>query len=298
MPGGHAAGRDRRTGRDRGLELVGHLGPLGGAHHRPDIGVRIKRVAEPQALGVVDERAEVVVVDLARDVEPLRRGADLTGVEVGGPRAAARRDLDLDLAGDIGAYDERVLASELEVDPGDPLGAHRRDPLAGRDRPREGNAVDALIGDKPGADGAVARHDVDDAGRQVLETVERLEGRQRGQLRGLAHGRVAGGQRRGELPREQQERVIPGDDAGDDADRLLHDHRELSGLNRRNQPAGRVATDLGVVVERRGGPADLVAVLDQRLAAFKRHRAGELIRVRPQPRCDLVQHVGPLNRRH
>ena len=59
---------------------------------------------------------------------------------------------------------------------------------------------------------------------------------------------------------------------------------------------GRVAADLGVVVERGGRPADLVGVLDQRLAALGRHQLGELVGAGAQPVGDLVQHLGPLDR--
>ena len=70
---------------------------------------------------MVDEGVEVVVVDVLHDVEALGRGADLAGVEEGGPGAAPRRDLDL--AGDVRADDERVLAAHLEVDARDALRA-------------------------------------------------------------------------------------------------------------------------------------------------------------------------------
>ena len=98
---------------------------------------------------MVDERLEVVVVDVVDDVEALGRGADLARVQERGPGAAAGGDLDL--GGDVGADDERVLAAHLEVDPGDPLGADRGDLLAGLDRAGEGDAGDPLVGDDRGA---------------------------------------------------------------------------------------------------------------------------------------------------
>ena len=117
------------------------------------------------------------------------------------------------------------------------------------------------------------------------------------QLRGLGDGRVAGGERRRELPREQQQRVVPGDDAADRADRVLDHERQLARLDRGDHAAGGVAADLRVVVERGGGPADLVGVLDQRLAALERHQLGELVGARAQPRGHLVQHLAALDRR-
>ena len=110
------------------------------------------------------------------------------------------------------------------------------------------------------------------AGKWSKHGGERERG-ERGDLGRLADGRVAGRERRGELPGQQQQRVVPGDDAGGDADRLLDDERQLGRLDRRDHPAGRVAADLGVVVEGGRGPVDLVGVLDHRLAALAGHQA-------------------------
>lgn len=101
-------------------------------------------------------------------VEALGRRADLAGVEVGRPRAPARRDLDVDLAGHVGTDDERVLAAELEVDP---LGAAQRDPPPGRDRPGERDAVDALVADDRLADVSRSRKQRDHARREWLEAL-------------------------------------------------------------------------------------------------------------------------------
>ena len=124
------------------------------------------------------------------------------------------------------------------------------------------------------ADVAGAGEQVDDAGRQVLEAAGQRQGRERRQLRGLADDAVAGRQRRRELPGEQQQRVVPGHDAADDAERVLDHHRQLGRLDRRDHAAGVVAADLGVVVEGGRGPLELVAVLDQRLAALARSSSG------------------------
>ena len=120
--------------------------------------------------------------------------------------------------------------------------------------------------------------------------------RQRRQLGGLADRRVAGGQRRRELPGQQQQRVVPGHDAADHAHRLLQHQRELRRLDRGDHAAGAVAPDLRVVVERGRRPADLVGVLEQRLAALERHHARQLVGARAQPRGHLVQHLAALDR--
>ena len=138
---------------------------------------------------------------------------------------------------------------------------------------------------------------VDDPVGQVVEAARGRERRQRRHLGGLADGRVAGGERRRELPGQQQQRVVPGHDAADRADRVLDHQRELARLDRRDHPPGRVAADLGVVVEGGGGPADLVGVLDQGLAALERHQLCELVRPRTEPGRDLVQQLAALDRR-
>ena len=145
-------------------------------------------------------------------------------------------------------------------------------------------------------DVAGAGDEVDDAGRQVVEAVGERQRRERRDLRRLADGGVAGRERGGELPGQQQQRVVPGDDAGDRADRLLDHERELARLDRRDHPAGGVAPDLGVVVEGGGGPADLVGVLEPRLAALERHQLGELVGAVAQPGGDLVQQLAALER--
>jgi hypothetical protein len=169
--------------------------------------------------------------------------------------------------------------------------------FAGRDRAGEGDAVDALVGDDLLTDVAGAGEQRDQTGRQVVEAGGEHQRRDRRQLGRLADDGVAGRQRGRELPGEQQQRVVPGDDRPDDTERLLEHERELGRLDRRDDPAGEVAAHLGVVVERGGGPADLVGVLDQWLAALERHRVRELVGPGSQPGRDLVQELGALGGR-
>ena len=199
--------------------------------------------------------------------------------------------------GDVGADDEGVLAAHLEVHPRHPRQAGRGDLLAGRDRAGEGDAVDAGVGGDRGADVAGPGEEADRAGGQVVEDAGQHQGRERRQLGGLADDAVARRQGGGDLPGEQQQRVVPGDDAADDPERVLDHHRQLGRLDRRDHAAGVVAADLGVVVEGRRRPLELVAILDQRLAALGGHRAGELLALLAQPPRDLVEQLAALARR-
>ena len=131
------------------------------------------------------------------------------------------------------------------------------------DRAGERDAVDALVADDRLAHVARAGEQVDDAGRQVVEAGRERERRQRRQLRRLADGRVAGGERGRELPREQQQRVVPGDDAARRR-RSAPSARARAASTRSTGSRGRakLRPDLGVVVERGRRPADLVRVLE------------------------------------
>ena len=132
---------------------------------------------------------------------------------------------------------------------------------------------------------------------QVVDARRERERGQRRELGRLAQRGVAGRQHRRELPGEQQQRVVPRHDAGDDAERLLEHERELGRLDGRDHAPLGGARQLGVEVERARGPADLVAVLDQRLAALAGHQLGQLVGALAQLRGDLVQRLGALGGR-
>src|SRR5579872_1851365 len=71
------------------------------------------------------------------------------------------------------------------------------------------------------AGATVAGDDVDDAGGQAdaLDDLGEGDGSDGGELRRLEHDSVTGGQRRGDLPGEHEQREVPGDDLADDAER-------------------------------------------------------------------------------
>ena len=98
----------------------------------------------------------------------------------------------------------------------------------------------------------------------------RRERRGRG---GLEHDRVAGGQRRGDLPGQHQQREVPRDDLGRDAERPGDPARE--GVVELVRPAGVVPE-----VVRGERDVDVPALLD-RLAGVHRFEDGELARRAP-----------------
>ena len=125
---------------------------------------------------------------------------------------------------------------------------------------------------------ADAGDDVDDARRQagLGEARGEREHGQRRLLGRLEHDRAAGADRRRELPRRHQQRVVPRDDLAGDADRLAQreahrvvGHRQDVAVNLRRQAA--------VVLEAGRDVGDVELGLDDRLAAVARLELGQLV---------------------
>ena len=95
------------------------------------------------------------------------------------------------------------------------------DRLAHLGRAGERNLVDPLAAHEVRAGRAVARDDVDDPGRhlRLATDVGEQERRQRSRLGRLEDDGVPAGERRRDLPRQHQEREVPGDDLRGDAER-------------------------------------------------------------------------------
>ena len=131
-------------------------------------------------------------------------------------------------------------------------------------------------------------HDVDDAGRQVrlLADVGEQERGERRRGRGLQDDGVAGGQCRGDLPGQHEQREVPRDDLGGDAERVRRPARER--VLELVRPAG-------VVPEVRRGERHVdVATLLDRLAGVHRFEDGELARALLHDPRDPEQVLGTL----
>ena len=100
-------------------------------------------------------------------------------------------------------------------------------------------------------------------------------------MRRLAHDRVAGGDRRRDLPRHQQQRKVERHDRRHDAERFLDREVDLMRRDRRNRGAVAPSAHLRVVVEAGRDPLDAVDRLDQRLAGLARHQRRELALLGP-----------------
>ena len=142
-------------------------------------------------------------------------------------------------------------------------------------------------------------HEVDDAGRDLADRVDRLEDQPRGArvgLRGLEDESVAAGDRVGEEPERDHRREVEGGDRGDHPDRLTHRFDVDAGRHplevlalqqvrhrRRRLDRLQAAPDLAVGVGQRlahvgGDQGDQLLAPSQELLAQRQHRAGPTLR--------------------
>src|SRR5829696_7478400 len=190
-------------------QLVGVLGGAGGG-----------------ALGLLDQGGKELVVDPASGEDAGGGGAVLAGVEVAGGGDHLGR------GGHVGVVedDHRGLAAQLQVDPLEVVGGRLGHLLAGANAAGDRDHGRGLVRDQPGPGLAVADDHVHDAvGQELAHQLGHPHGGDRGGVARLEDDRVAGRERRGELPDGHHERVVPGGDLGADPDRLAPDHRGVPG---------------------------------------------------------------------
>ena len=122
------------------------------------------------------------------------------------------------------------LAAELQVHALQGVGRRTRDLLAGRHVTGQGHHRHVGVAHESGAGGLAVPEDyVEDAVRKVLGAdLGQPRGRQRRLLGRLQHDRVAGRERRTDLPDRHHQRVVPGRYLSHDADRLPPDHRRVA----------------------------------------------------------------------
>ena len=145
-----------------------------------------------------------------------------------------------------------------------------------------------------------AGHDVEHPGREpgLLDQGGQAQHGERRVLRRLEHDGAAGGQGRGDLLGEQQQRRVPRDHRADHADRLAQgeDH-VVAALVGRQRLAGQLVDPAGVMVEdvghegRRGGVDGPEA---QRDAVVQRLQLQQLVAVLADQVGDPAQHPDPL----
>ena len=144
---------------------------------------------------------------------------------------------------------------------------------------------------------ARAGDDVEDAGREdVGGDLAEDQGRQRRPRRRLEDDRVAGRERRADLPAGHHDRVVPRRDRGDHPDRLTADHRGEAGhvlVDRLALHHPRAAGEEAQVVDH---DRDLVDRGADRLAGVLRLEATELVGAGLDAVGELEEHPAPLGR--
>src|SRR5712692_11181247 len=196
---GVPADRDRRVVVDERRDLLALLG----GDQRPHLRLLVERVADPELVDRVREQLEEAIERASLDEDPRARAAVLAGVPEHCERRSRRSRLEIR----VGEDDVRRLSAQLERDALDRLRGELADPPADDRRPRERDLRDVRMLDQPLADDAPGTDDdVQHALRQAgleRDPLE-LERRQGCQLGGLEHDRVAGGERRRDLPRRDR----------------------------------------------------------------------------------------------
>ncbi len=233
------------------LDEAGHPVAVGEGDQRAEVGARVQRVAQPDPPVQLGHAGHEGVVERALDVGAGGGGAVLAAVDQGGGDGAVRRGVEVGVVEDH----ERGLAAEFQVGALDGRGGEFGDPLADRGGAGEGDHRDVRVRHQVLArDPARAGDDVDHAVRDAGQGAgpgEHQRG-QRGQLGRLEDDGVAGRDRREDLPGGHLERVVPGRDRTDHADRLApHVRGVVAGVL-----AGRLALQVA------GGPGEEGRVVD------------------------------------
>ena len=186
---------------------------------RTHLGVRVERVAEADRTGEGDEAVEELVGDRLVEDQPAAGDARLALIVEDGERGS------VDGGGEVGVgeHDVGALAAELELDALEVACRVLDDAPSDGGRAGEGDLGDPVVGGDRLAGGvAVTRDDVDDAGWEtdIDDQLGEAQGAERGDLAGLHHRGVAGGEGRPELPRAEHQREVPRHDGPDDAERF------------------------------------------------------------------------------
>jgi hypothetical protein len=270
-----AAGDEPRTLGLARFDVPLHTLAVVGGDQGARLGGLVRSAAEPDAVGPASKLVDEPVVDAVLDDEPATRRADLAGVQ----ERRRKRVVNDRLEVGVGEDDVRALAAEFEGDPLHVDRGRRHDRLAAGEAARERHEVNVRALRERLAD-PVARpeHEVDDALRDagLVEQLHQVDRCQRRRLRRLDDHRVAGRQRGGDLPRDLQQRVVPRGDQTAHPERLVNDPAERIGIGRRDEPAGLLVGEPGVVAKDADHVVDVVLALAEGLARVERLEPGDL----------------------
>ena len=226
------------------------------------------------------------------DVDALDAAAALAGVV----HRRVHQRLDRGVEVGVGADVARVLAAELEPGGHEGAGGGALDLAAAAHAAGEVDEVEGPGGDQLGGGGVVEEEVAEEALGQVREGLRQPLAGQRGLAGMLQHHGVAGDQRRHDGVDRGQERVVPGGDDEDQAERLARQGAAEAVAVLDHHRGQRGFGDPGHVGGALAHAAHLAAVADR-----PAHLPGELgdeIGVDPvEPRHALADQLDPLGER-
>ncbi|MPL93022.1 hypothetical protein SDC9_39146 [bioreactor metagenome] len=224
---------DLAAGRNLDVVLFAGAGDEGGdpvalarRNQRPHLVQAVVLVAEADGRDRGGEVRHEFLVDARLRIDPAGGGAVLPGVVIA--EGAQARDGRLDIG--IVEQDHRRLAAQFQMRALDRAGRGLEHLAPGRDVAGERNHRHLRVVDERRTHGlATAKDDVDDPlGQHLGEDPRHRQRGQRRLFRGLEDHGVTRTDRRGDLPRHHHQRIVPGRDRGDDADRVAPDHRGVA----------------------------------------------------------------------
>ena len=193
-----------------------------GRDERPQRAVVGPGIGRDQGLGLLLQGCDEALEDGALDIDPLGAEANLPAIREHRPCRAFDRRIEIR----IGEDDGRILAAELERERLHGVGGGFHDGCAGPAFAGEGERIDARVTGEPFARRIRSEtvNDVEDA-RGHADRVHHLgeQRRRRRRLLGrLGDHRVPARECWRDLPREQEERQVPGRNDADHAMGLSH----------------------------------------------------------------------------
>ncbi len=296
--GAAAAGQQAGAFGLAAFDVAQHVFHVREAGQRAEVGLGGHRVADADALDALDNSGFERGQHAARHEHAGTVGADLAGAE----EVGHHRDVGGAVEVGVIADHQRRLAAQFH---GHFLQRRGRgaghDLLAGGDAAGEGDLLDHRVLGQPLADlAARALHHVEHAGGHAGFGVDlgQPDRGQRGHFGRLEHHRVARGQRRGRLPHGDLDRVVPGTDAGDHAQRFASGIEEAR-FAQRQLDTFDGGGQAGVVLDHVGAGDDVHGGgFGQRLAGVQGFQVGQFVVALAQELDGTAQDARTLHGRH
>ncbi len=247
------------------MHLLSDFVALLRADHGGDFALGVDTRSHHQPAGDLDDPVEERCVNFSIYVNAFDRSANLTGVQETSPHRSLSGSFQIGILAD----DEGILAPEFQVEVLDFLGSLAHDLLPDLGAAGEGDHAHVGMGNQVFAHLlARTRDDVEHAWGEMLEEASKPKADPGGIGSGFDHHGIASGQGGGELPGEEQQRVVPGDDSSDHPYGYLQHRGELAGFWRGDDATAVMPGELCVVIEALRRPLHIAPVLADRAAGL------------------------------